>query len=888
MVPPLFRFTFGIGFLVVLLTQAQGAEDDYRQYFKPPETMVEFWNAIDFEIEVGRYDLAAKHLHNMLAKNPTNQDLVKLHQSLKGGMSDILKLRRIRDWVDENVGSDEKKAESRKINKQARQDVDTLIDKVTKAVKEFLGDPARIRLFVKNLASAPEEREYAIRELAKSGVQVVPYLLTELRQANDRDRSAILSAMPRLGPEVVPPLIAALESNDAVLQEELIELLVKRRAVEAVPYLWPLAGNPARPERVRKAATAAIDNLLGAKPGTLPSAKDALTREGERYYLHRVKFASADAVPIWRWDGMTSALTTVPATKAEEYLGSWFARQALAIDPTYEPAQVLLLSLALDKAYERVGLAKPLTETAPALHEMLTTVNPSLLVAVLDRAMDEKRTPVVLGAVGALGDVADVRATKPTRYGEPSLIKALVYPDRRVQMAAADSLMRIPGKPSPQAAARVVEVLSRALEAGNMAMGKRKVLVAVSEERLRAETGKAIQDANVEPVLVASGRDALRRLIRASDIDGIVVDSAVSDPTLPYLMAQLRADARTSKLPVLLAVIPDSANARDLLRRYQDEKLRLEELTLRSQGYRDKRTKLQNDFDLELYRLEDRLKAIHDGRSKLVKDGTFDQAKYEQMLKDQQQKIDDLKDLHEANLKELRRRFPEAAHMDTEGQQAEERLRRLSRDYEVLAAAREDVLRRSYEKFRSVQVVSANALVDGRGLMAGLRERDGEVLNPLSPEETKQNAEKAVRALDRMARGELPGYSVAPAVDAVATAIRSDKLSVDGQKAAIDFMARQDGGKAQTALANVLLDPKYKPDVRNDAGLALIRHIQKNGLMLTAGQVRGLKELHTMPNADKILKATIAQLQGSLRPDARTSGERLLQYPLPDPAAKDK
>jgi hypothetical protein len=225
--------------------------------------------------------------------------------------------------------------------------------------------------------------------------------------------------------------------------------------------------------------------------------------------------------------------------------------------------------------------------------------------------------------------------------------------------------------------------------------------------------------------------------------------------------------------------------------------------------------------------------------------------------------------------------------MDAEGRRAEAELKRLGKQYERASTLREEALRRSYDKYRSVQVVSANLLSDGPALLASLHLRD-EVVVPLTPEETTQYAERAVRAIDRMARGELPGYSVAPAADAVYLAVRSGKLSADGQKAAVDFIARQPGARAQAALANVLLDAKYKPDVRNDAGVELIRHIQKNGLSLTATQVAGLRALRAAPAPDKVLKATIAQLQGSLRPDARTTGERLLNYPLPDPTAKDK
>ena len=66
----------------------------------------------------------------------------------------------------------------------------------------------------------------------------------------------------------------------------------------------------------------------------------------------------------------------MPATRAEEYYGLRFAGQALALDPAYEPAQMVLLSLALEKAMEQAGSAQPLAVTNPSVHELLATVNP--------------------------------------------------------------------------------------------------------------------------------------------------------------------------------------------------------------------------------------------------------------------------------------------------------------------------------------------------------------------------------------------------------------------------------------------------------------------------------------------------------------------------------
>src|SRR5438067_307009 len=42
--------------------------DDYRQFFKKPETTEEYWLALQYEIDVGRFDLASGLLHSMLAQ----------------------------------------------------------------------------------------------------------------------------------------------------------------------------------------------------------------------------------------------------------------------------------------------------------------------------------------------------------------------------------------------------------------------------------------------------------------------------------------------------------------------------------------------------------------------------------------------------------------------------------------------------------------------------------------------------------------------------------------------------------------------------------------------------------------------------------------------------
>src|SRR5579862_244694 len=56
------------------------AKDEYRIFFKKPETAIEYWAAIRFEMDLGKFDLAALHLKLMLEKDAKeiDPDLVKI------------------------------------------------------------------------------------------------------------------------------------------------------------------------------------------------------------------------------------------------------------------------------------------------------------------------------------------------------------------------------------------------------------------------------------------------------------------------------------------------------------------------------------------------------------------------------------------------------------------------------------------------------------------------------------------------------------------------------------------------------------------------------------------------------------------------------------------
>lgn len=534
-------------------------QDDYRRFFKRPTNTAEFWKAMQFEIDVGKYDLAAVHLHNLLQFKPPDADLVKLADEV--GVAAFLRLRNIRTWSDDP-----------KVNQEALANVEQLIQRVTQAVNQVRRDPVRIQGYIKNLTASPEENGYALKELAKSGSAAVPYLVDALRQADAEERVRYLAALERLGPNTIEPLTAGLDSNIPRLQVDLIRIFRKiysagtARIIQrvVVPNLWFLARSPSQPEEVRSQALAALSYFLETPAGKLPPSRVELTRLADRYYLHRVAFGDPKAVTIWRWDGQHivtgwPGAPAVDADKAEEYYGIRFASQALLLDPTYGPAQVVLLSLILDKTQARAGLDASLERAAPKVHDVLGTVQPALVNAVLERALQEQRVAVILGAVRDLGERKEILAVRPLAQRQPPLVRALYYPDRRVQMAAAEALLQIPDSAASLATTRVVEVLRRALAAEPEARQRPKVLLGYFNEDIRNRVALAVGAAGYQTVPVATGRELMQRLGQASDIALILFEEQLPNPGLAHLLGQLRADRFAGQLPILLTAAPPLA-----------------------------------------------------------------------------------------------------------------------------------------------------------------------------------------------------------------------------------------------------------------------------------------------------------------------------------------
>jgi CheY-like chemotaxis protein len=850
-----------VGLSAALAQEKDKDGEDYRRFFRKPETALEYWNALRFELDVGRPDLAAKHLRGLINRKPTEKEALSIID--KDGLTAILQLRNVLTW------SSDKKEQA-----QALKDVDALIGAATAAQKKRLGDPARIRALIDQLKATPEERAYALRELYKSGSYAIPILVDRLIKATDpADRLTVLQALERMGPSATAPLVAALDSDNAVAKVEILDILHRKHArysKQIVPFLWYLTASKTEAPAVRKKATAVLADMLDLPASRLTPAKVALTRLAESYYRHEVDFGDKGAVTTWRLDDKTKGLVTgwpgiptVSASQAEEYYGLRFARQALDLDPSYRPAQIVLLSLAIDKAVERGGIGVPLTRIAPTVAELLAKSSPELVIAVLDRALSEKRTGVVLETVRSLGERAERSARRPTGRGEPPLVRALYYPDPRVQLAAVEALVRIPGPPVPKTTARMVEILARALTPMVAVLPGRKVLVAVGDPEWRTKVRGIVADTGIDPVVAGTGREAMQKLRSEADIQAVLLDSTLPYPGLESLLAQMRADVDVGRIPILLAAVPETRRSHDAAARYQILSKRRDALLRDTQRYRGRIAGIVEAEGNELSQISAIRTLSSDERAKMSRQvvAKYD-AQRETVEREESESVTLLKDM--ASL--------------------EREMADLTRTYDLESELRQSSLSRFTSRYENVRVVHASLLTDAVALETTLLRDVRGAGVALTPAEQKQAAESAIRILASLAAGRPAGYDIKPAEAGILETVHAGRLSPEGQIAAIHAASHLRGERPQLELSRVIQDGARPLPVRIAAASALVETIQRFGILLSEEQFAPLRTLAAEGKVDAKLKERLDILLGSVRPGDRTTGLNLREY-KPAPAA---
>ncbi|MEX0700457.1 MAG: HEAT repeat domain-containing protein [Planctomycetales bacterium] len=433
-----------------------------------------------------------------------------------------------------------------------------LLDRSNRAVATRQRDPRYLDAIIDGLAATPEERAVSVVTLQGIGPAAVPRMLQRLDALEGAiDRDVLVFTLSRMGKQIAPPLIAAIDAPSEAVQQAAIETLGWLRAPEAVPHLW-------RP------AFAA-----GASPAVRDSARQALARI-ERGRVGRAEEASAYGVPqrlkeialahfsgkaawetgpeglatLWTWlpeTGTVGEVRMLPET-ASLYVGMQVARELLALDPADKTAQALVVAFALGWDALEAGWDQPLPAGAGTAHDLAILAGAKPLAHAVSLSLEHGNTLAALATLQTLAEVATREELLPKSGLESPVLAALNFPDSRVQFVAATTVLQLePEGPFP-GSHRVVEILARALtDTGSPGL----LVIDPNEPRAIAMAG-FIAGLGFHDRTVATGREGFRVAAERGDVELIAMHVNVIDWELTPTIVNLRADARTAAIPIVI------------------------------------------------------------------------------------------------------------------------------------------------------------------------------------------------------------------------------------------------------------------------------------------------------------------------------------------------
>jgi HEAT repeat protein len=498
-------------------------------FAKEPQTPLELWGAVDYLIRTGQVKQALPYLDKFAKSRPDDATLIMIRNQY--GPGSILRL------IDDPT---------------TRPYARPFADALAAASRRYATQPERIARLIGELTGTPDEQDYAVRHLREAGPYAIPPLVDALTRPglSAQKRDLLVRNMGRLDATVTPALTAVLDSPDPEIAAAAATALGSIGDQRAVPFLTiPAASATAQPA-LRTAAQEAIARLTG-RPFSLQSRTpvQVLVTAAWSYHRHEVEFAD-DPVVVWTWDNARKAPVPreQPRTGAEALLGLRFAREALRLDPTDRNAQVAQVSLALEKAVERVGYgAFPANDQAT--FGAATASGPLVLSDVLRTAIADGKTDLAAVAVMALAQVTDATALSSTGRPHP-LVDALYAPGRRTQFAAAKAIVDLaPTDPFP-GSSRVVPTLARF--ATYQAL-PRAVIIDGNPNR-GSQFASFLISLGYDAELELTGSRGFIAAAQTADVDLILVSYDLFGGfwDLNDTLTNLKADSRTAAIPLFI------------------------------------------------------------------------------------------------------------------------------------------------------------------------------------------------------------------------------------------------------------------------------------------------------------------------------------------------
>lgn len=500
-----------------------------------PKTPEESFAAALLMVDLARLDLARKYLEQFESSSPDEAMLVKLRD--KHGTAEFLKIARIK----------------------ALQPLSAeILERLNTASKKQSDDPAFVDGLIARMGKDPVQRELAIIELRNAGPRAVPQVIRQMSRPDMAgQQDALVYALIRMGRQVVPPLLGALDSPQERVRAAVIGILATLDAKEAIPHLWFPAFSEEQPLGVRVAANQALAKLITGSADKVERLS-SVAASNELRRLSRLLFENPGmlsrdedgGVTIWGWDEMEQTVVAhgYAPQIAAMLMSSRFASQSLALSPDQAEPQRQYLAALLGLEVLQKGWDKPRDPLPGTAMYLAITAGEETVASVLADALKADQPATAVAALEVLAQIG----TREQLLGQNGLkspvLAALNSPDVRVQFAAAVAVLRMEPRHGFPNASRVVSVLSRALTDP----GKARAVVIDADSNRGSQAAGYLGELGYEAIVATTGRDGFERSATSAGVEVIVVHANCIRWDLTQTLANFRADSRTAALPIVI------------------------------------------------------------------------------------------------------------------------------------------------------------------------------------------------------------------------------------------------------------------------------------------------------------------------------------------------
>lgn len=442
-------------------------------------------------------------------------------------------------------------------------------DAVLSAADRQARDPKRLAGLIDQLKSPePAVRHSAtvrLRQGRETAINALVAALADEKQAEARP--ALRDALAAFDGEAILPLAAVARSAPPALQAEAIAVLGRVGGKDIAFHLMAPALLKEGDERVREAARASLESLLGRVPGA-DEAAAALERLARSYY-DGSRGPQADLegqTPEWRWDSQKSELVAarIPARTAALAIAAELAAGASELAPNCRAAQRLYLGALVEEAAHRAGLDAPLPEGPETARAVLAGQSVDVLESLLDESVEREHPIAAAAAARLLGQIGQAELLYRRSPQPSALVQAARHPDRRLRMAAIDAIFRLkPSKPYP-GSSFVVDALGYLASA----TGAPRALAADARPLEVERAAGLLATIGYETEVATTDRQAIAAAYASPDYELALIDFSLAAPISGQLLEQFRRDNRISRLPIgIVASSEDWDRAERLVRR---------------------------------------------------------------------------------------------------------------------------------------------------------------------------------------------------------------------------------------------------------------------------------------------------------------------------------